>query len=371
MENNISVLKKVGIVIPTLDRPEFIIRQLEYYAKLNSPHPVYIGDASDDENSKKLLAAIEKIGNQLVVFYFRYPKLAYSLTNSLINLYNEVAEKYCVFSGDDDYQIPNSITKCAEFLENSPDYSNASGYAVSFRLKNNSVYGVLERLADYPRRQIESATAAKRLIDFMSRYYVPLFSVHRTEQIRKCWSQSGALENVSFSTELLSSAMSLILGKSKIIDCLSFIRQIHGRNFALSDTFDWMMSKDWHSSSEIFVKILTEEIAIADNIGTDEAHQVAKEAFWKYLARRLSRECADKYNEPTATRTIQNRAMPYLKIIKFKVGKKMPFLKNFYRQKIRPWTNVLPQIHDDVLREGSKYYSDFKPVIHSFTGQIK
>lgn len=366
-DENRATNLRVGIIMATLNRPDFVIRQLSYYAKLNSPHPVYIGDASNDENSKKLQYFINNISKDLTVFYYRHPKPEYSLVDTEADLYNKVREKYCVMIGDDDYQIPGSLSKCAEFLENNPDYSNASGYAVSFRLINNGVYGDLNRLADYPRRQIESPTAAKRLIDFMSRYYVPLFSVHRTEQIRKCWSQSRTLENLSFSTELFPSAMLLVLGKSKIIDCLSFIRQIHGRNLALPDTFDWMMGKDWHPSFETFIKILTEEVVAADNIGIDEACQAVKEASWRYVARRLSRECTDKYDESAATRAIKNRTAPYLKIVKLKVGQKLPWLKNFYRQKIRPLTKALPQIHDDVLRKGSKYYDDFKPVMDSFT----
>lgn len=365
MAENRAISLKVGIVIPTFNRPDFVIRQLKYYAKLNSPHPVYIGDASNDENSKKLQSFIYKISKDLTVFYYRHPKPAYSLTDTVIDLFNKVREKYCVQIGDDDYQIPGSITKCAEFLENNPDYSSASGYAVSFRLKNNGVYGALERLADYPRRQIESSTATERLIDFMSRYYVPLFSVHRTEQIKRCWSQAVVLKNLSFSTEILPSAISLILGKSKIIDCLSFIRQIHGRNLALPDTFNWMMGEDWYSSCKTFIKVLTEEIVAEDNIKTEDAYQVVKQASWKYISRRLSREYADKYDEPLMT---QKTMSPYFKIIKLKIGQNLPWLKNFYRQMIRPLTKALPQIHDDVLRKESKYHDDFKPVMYSFTG---
>lgn len=367
MENKKSALR-VGIIIPTFNRPDFVIRQLKYYAKLNSPHPVYIGDASNDENSDKLRFFIDKLGDQLTVFYYSFPKSEYSLADTEVALHSKVREKYYVQVGDDDYQIPDSITKCAEFLEDNPDYSSASGYAVSIRLKNNGVYGDFERLSDYPRRQIELSTAAERLISFMSRYYVPLFSVHRTEQMKKCWSQSSLMENLSLSTEIFPSAMSLTLGKSKIIDCLSFIRQIHGRNLALPDTFDWMMGKDWHSSFENFIKIMTQEVAATDNIEITEAHQVVKEASWKYIARRLSRECTDKYIESVSTRTAQNMGMSYLKAFKFKVGQKLPWVKDVYRQKIRPLTKALPQIHDDVLRKGSKYYDDFELVRASFTG---
>ena len=46
------IMYKVAILIPTLNRSDFLIRQLQYYATVENPHPVYIGDASDKENRK-------------------------------------------------------------------------------------------------------------------------------------------------------------------------------------------------------------------------------------------------------------------------------------------------------------------------------
>src|SRR3990167_1664100 len=167
MENNLKL--KVGIVIPTLNRPDFVIRQLEYYVKSKSPHPVYIGDASNEENSRKLQIAIDKLRKHLTINYCPQPKDC-TVSEAHIDLYNRVREDYCIFSGDDDYQIPDSLTKCAEFLESHPDYSSASGQGVTFRLVEDGVYGELKRVANYLRPLIESSTAAQRIIDFMSKY---------------------------------------------------------------------------------------------------------------------------------------------------------------------------------------------------------
>ena len=38
---------RVAILIPTKNRSEFLIRQLKYYASVDSVHPIYIGDSSD------------------------------------------------------------------------------------------------------------------------------------------------------------------------------------------------------------------------------------------------------------------------------------------------------------------------------------
>ena len=45
---------KVGILIPTKDRPDFIIRLLNYYQKNEIKHSLYIGDSSNLDNSKKI-----------------------------------------------------------------------------------------------------------------------------------------------------------------------------------------------------------------------------------------------------------------------------------------------------------------------------
>ncbi len=46
---------KVAILIPTFNRPSFIQRTVLYYDSLKSPHPLYIGDASNTEISENTL----------------------------------------------------------------------------------------------------------------------------------------------------------------------------------------------------------------------------------------------------------------------------------------------------------------------------
>lgn len=43
----------VGIAIPTFNGPDFVIRQLDYYAKLNFCHCLYYADSSNQENAEK------------------------------------------------------------------------------------------------------------------------------------------------------------------------------------------------------------------------------------------------------------------------------------------------------------------------------
>ena len=366
MENDFK--PKVGIVISTMNRSDFVIRQLEYYAKVKSPHPVYIGDASNEEHKKKLQAAIEKLSESLAVRYYAQPEKC-TILESRIELYEKVKEEYCAFSGDDDYQIPNSLTKCAEFLERNPDYSSASGHSVSFRLVNNSVYGELRRLADYPRQQIEAATAAQRLVDLMTKFHVTEFSVQKTKYLIEAWSQSHPIKDWTFGYDVFPSAISAISGKSKIVDCLSLIRQLDNPKMAAQNSFEWITKKDWGSSFEIFNEILAQKISIVDGIDLDKARKIPKQAIWSYLRVWLPYQYAKTYG---IRNTGDKKPSDHLfRKLRLRLGQKLPWLKNIYLRAAYSLPNSPRKIYYEVMQPSFPYYEDFQRVYNSFTGKYR
>ena len=62
---------KVAILIPTMNRPDFIERTVGYYNSLNSPHPIYIGDASDPGGAAQTAKILERFRN-VEVKYFHF-----------------------------------------------------------------------------------------------------------------------------------------------------------------------------------------------------------------------------------------------------------------------------------------------------------
>ena len=357
---------KVGIFIPTMNRSEFIIRQLTYYASVNCTHTIYIADSSkSEEHLVKTKKSIEKFKDRLEIYYDHYPY--YGQVESTYRTLTKIKEKYACVIGDDDYQIPDSLTKCSEFLENHPDYATASGLAVSFRLKNNSVYGELLRLADYPRFEIEASSAGERLKEFFSNYYVPLFSVNRTKNMLKNWEGLDEMKDKSFSAEIMPSAMSIIDGKSKVIDCLSLIRQIHDSHYILPNSFDWITSPEWNESYKIFEDEVSKNISNKDNISLEAATKVTRRSFWSYLQKYLAKEYYQRY--PNSKRDFSYKN--FLIHARSKIARTFPILKKIYRMQIKPQMTGKKELNYEVLQPKSKYYKDFKPVMDSFIGQIK
>lgn len=347
---------KVAILVSTKDRPDFMIRELNYYSKLKSPHPIYVADSSNDENAEILKNAINKLKDKISIRYTWYPPGP----DNHGSLLEQVKEKYACVISDDDYQIPASLTKCAEFLENNPDYSSAGGFSVSFRLKKGGAYGELQRLADYPRYSIKSETARQRLIDFMKVIYSVSFFVNHVENMKKAW--AGKLYMAQTMNELISWNHLIMTGKSKLIDCLSLVRQIHSSQYSMANSFDWVTSKNFYDDYEFFKNDLSKAMVEKDNIDLRDAEEAAKEAFWDYLQKTLSSDykyyIAERY--PSKKTPSKN--------LRAEIGKSFPILKKIYRSFVRRFLGKDLQMHYEVLQPNSKYYKDFKPVMDSFTG---
>ena len=353
---------KAGIFIPTMNRSDFIIRQLKYYAAVKCLHTIYIGDSSNKEHKAKIEKAVSALSDKIKIIYRHLPSL--NDREAIYFLLSIIEEPYACFIGDDDYQIPDSITKCIDFLENNKDYATASGYAAAFRIKGNGVYGELERIANYPRPQVELTTAQERIVKYFENYFVPLFSVNRTAQMLKNWEEVDKVADKSFGSEIIPSALSIITGKSKTIDCLGFMRQIHDGHYGLPNTFEWVVGENWLGSYRQFLKRLSEEIVSVDNITLSEAENSVKQGLWLFLEKQLARE----YPQYFPSKKVSGSFTSHLKKTRTNIGRQLPFLKIVYRKLFKKYKNKARDIHFEVAQRSSKYYKDFSQVVNSFSG---
>ena len=290
---------KVAILITTMNRSEFLIRQLRYYASLGSPHPIYIGDGGDREHKKRTELAIEELQSQINIHYHYWPEI--NDRQTLKRLGEVAGESYCAYTGDDDFLIPDSLSKCAEFLEDNLEYRTSQGRAVIFSLKQPGPFGAMDGVGPYwSRKEAEGKTGVERILHFGQNYWVPQFSVHRRHEFVEDSSCFGDIPDKSFG-ELIHSFSFISKGKSKFIDCLYLIRQGHDAQYLLSDLFDWLTNPDWQPSFEIFNDSLTRVLYEVDGIANDEASEVIKQSFWSYLAGGLHRKYHAKYGQTSSS----------------------------------------------------------------------
>lgn len=340
--------KEISIFIPTRNRSDFLVRILRYFCENNFKGPVFIGDSSDLEHVERVKSELVALKNRLNVFYAEYP--GRPAPQTVFSLVSELTTPYAVYSGDDDFLVPSALVQCAAFLEQEPEFSACSGKAILIARQNGHP-GMAAGFYGGACRDLLDEKASRRLLNFMNGYFVTLFAVQRTTQMREGYQGLDRMPDWAF-TELMPSCYSVIQGKIKTIDSLCLVRPQHqGYRRCAPDDFDWLTNENWLPSFQQFVNRLASLLNAKDNIPIEQAREVIKKGFWKYLANGLALGWRRHYQSPESS--FKGR---------IKTGiKKLPLAARFWRA-LYSYTPGGKMTLKSLLRKSSPYHTDFLPV---------
>ena len=345
-------MKKVAILIPTKNRIDFVIRTIKYYVSINSPHPIFIGDASSQSSEELVLKAAE---NKIDVYYYHWEKL--NDRKTMIKLAEKAnatsISNYCAYHGDDDFFVSKSLSMCAEFLDDNPAYATSQGRAFSFELNEDGPYGELKDIGIYwNENELKGETALERLKEISANYWVPLFSVHRIKEFIE--DMSNGIDSVidrNFG-EYVNSLTVAMRGKSKFIHCLYLARGIHS-GIDHPSTFEWVTGENWHLSYTEFINSLSKVLSNNDNLFLAESNSKVKLAVEKLVS--LEGNNTSTYN------FIKKKYSEY-------IGRKgfIYILSKFYRR--IKYIPILPSkgySRRSLMSPKSKYYKDVSFILNS------
>jgi len=274
-------MNKVAILIPTMNRSNFLLRQLNYYSSQKFNHSVYIGDSSNNNIFLINQKNIANLNKKIKIFHFRIPN--YNDRQAMFFLANKASEEFCAYNADDDILIPRSIEKCANFLKENKDYRTAQGQGYIFTINKRGAYGEIKYFSDYGYKQQNLELSAKeRILNFANNYWVPETSIHRTNEFIIDSEAASNLKDKGFG-ELLRCFSFILKGKSKYIDEFHILRQDHEDRYLLDKHIDWITNRYWHESFEIFTKELSESLSLIDNISIETSKEIIYECFKRYF----------------------------------------------------------------------------------------
>ena len=356
-------MKKVAILIPTKNRVEYLIRTIIYYASIDCPHPIFIGDASSESSEDLVMKAAQ---DKIEVHYFHWENLYDRPTQ--VKLAQEVKKindiDYCALHGDDDFFISESLLKCAEFLELNPSYATCQGHSFKFELKEDCLYGKLQDISVYSNSsQLNGNSALDRLKEISSNYWVPVFSVHRiNEFIDDISNGLNSVTDMEFG-EYINSLSFALRGKSKLIDCVYLARSIHKNrwytkkqreNNIHNRNFSWVTGEKWHTSYNAVISTLSKVLSKNDNLTIDISTNEMNFALEKLMG-------LDPIKKNSTYNLIKNKYSEYLQ------KKGLVFqLSKFYR--LIKHSSILPYkgfSRRSLLSPRSKYYRDVKLILTS------
>ena len=338
---------KVAILIPTKNRPEFVERTINYYDSLKSVHPIYIGDASSSDISARSVASLKRFNN-VEVKYFHWEGMGANQAIVKLAESSQLACQYCAFHGDDDYFVPSSLSQCAKFLSKNTDYRTAQGRAAVFLLDRPGPFGKIRSVGDYwGINALEQESSVERFVSFEKKYFVTQFSTHRTDEFVQDSLHFMRMKDPLVS-ELLHCFTFAIKGKSKFLDCLYLIRNVH-EGIYHPGFFDWIIQEHWASDYQLMQHALILALRETSDFSQNEAERVVSETLKIHLKRSVRTE--GRCNKSGFTAKLRGALPSYLKNV------------------IRHLINQTRDASDMRLLRSkqSPFYDEFLPVSNSLT----
>jgi len=279
-------MTKCTILIPTYNRPNRLMRLLDYYNKYGKGFNIIVADSSSNENKKLNKKNILLFSNLNILHINNYPSKIEPF-RKWSNALNYINTKYSVFCADDDFIIPNGISKSVDFLEKNMDFTIAHGCYLSFYLKTN-----IKReqqflwIPIYLGKQINFPEARYRLAFHLSNYQIPtLYAVHRTDLLKMTFKETIKYTDDDGFGELLPSMLDLVYGKMKKLDVLYSAREIisgsggqTGKNFN-----DFIKDRTYEKKYNKFRECLAKALVSEEDISKEKAQKLIDKAMNKYL----------------------------------------------------------------------------------------
>jgi glycosyltransferase domain-containing protein len=346
-----KTVSMITLLVPTLNRPDFVLRLLRYYNNLNFQGCICIGDSSQSDNLEKTKRAIQMYKGKINIIFRECPGM--NGAQCIQQLLNLVSTPYAALLPDDDLLIPAALYRCVSYLKGHPEYTSAHGRAILVGLNSKGVYGKVAWVDRYRLPVIEADSASQRLLDHLSDYSVTLFGVHRIDSWRVMYQNVSLLKDATFALEFLPCCLSVIQGKIKELDCLYLLRQIHKQRYLLPEKKDWVADPEWQKSYKLFCDILAREIMLRDNIGLEQAQKTVEQAFSAYLEQRLAGY------PPNRTGLFRLRQVAGIIPGAFEVWRSLQNV--IFKQR------VSAPLLKELLNPSSPYHQDFMPIYRALT----
>jgi len=277
---------RVTLVIPTLNRPEFLRRQLAYYRQMGFAGDILVADSSEQAGFQSTSHWMNEFASHLTVRHYHLPKLSFA--GAIRELTKEVRTPYVAVIPDDDFLIPSGIAQCADFLDKDDGYIAAHGLGIVI-YSSDSGTNHISAAGYYPQPVLSDDPASDRVINHVRNYSVTFFSTHRTEIWVKVFEATPSSKDSplccdrSFSDELLQCALTAAYGKIGQIDCLYLVRQDHNMRNWLPNWYQWLTSEKWRPSYLWYRDKVAAAICEVDDIPLQRAQGAVDSSLAEYL----------------------------------------------------------------------------------------
>jgi len=249
---------KVAILIPTFNRPGFILDLCRFYTQFNTLNfMIILGDSSSLKfyaQNSKIIKSFQNLEIMQVRCFNAGPHEA------LLSITKIAAGKkipYCLFTGDDDYVFIPSLPVLTRYLKINDKLRSVRGRALLVGVERMSRSNSAQRITFYQRYwhhlDIAHRYPLERLEFLMENYINLQFALHRTFEFEEQLAAKTGL-NTGFFQEYSESLNSIIKGKNKFFDVPFLIRLSH--NYYGGNSFETHLKDRSNNGPNLFFNLI-------------------------------------------------------------------------------------------------------------------
>tara|TARA_A100001015_G_C15027266_1_gene731201 strand:+ start:2012 stop:3079 length:1068 start_codon:yes stop_codon:yes gene_type:complete len=263
---DLSLLKKLTIVILSYNRHKYLKRTIKYW--LNYNVKLLIIDGSDLKLEEPLL---------------RYKNIEYihsskGLYPRYLSTINNINTEFMILSCDDEFYLPSPLSSSIHFLENNPNFSCCGGCALGFGITEDKKFYGIEKYIELKNVNLSHNSATERIESHFSNYLpAHFYSVIRTKIWKKICKNVFEKEYKFYAAfELQVELLILVAGKSKIIPELMWMRNanetspIRYKHPTKTSSYAYTINDWWHDKHKKKEKedfLMRMEVACEDLLG--------------------------------------------------------------------------------------------------------
>lgn len=184
--DSVGDLTNLTIVIPTFERPAYLLRQIAYLSKWKTRLEIVDGSA-------------QPLDSEIIKLIGRFPHINYqhchaSYTERVFLACEKIKTPYAMCLADDDFYLQSGLVSAIKKLESDSNAVACMGQSLGFDRFNQGYYYFLygSNLRNY---SVNAVSAAKRIADGMKDYRsATSYAVFRTPAFLKVWAKR---ENMS------------------------------------------------------------------------------------------------------------------------------------------------------------------------------
>jgi glycosyltransferase domain-containing protein len=275
---------ELSIVIPSYNRPNFLMRQFNYWSDTNV-HLIFLdGSNSSIGRSERNLIAKKKNAT--------YIQMRGSVGERLQLARDVISTPYTLSCNDDDLYFKSGVFKAIELLNKQPDLVACRGQNIRAHISNDkSDIKYSQMFNRYEKFNVTQNLATERIKYAFSDYNgASLFAVLRTWVWKKSWVEGY---NMNFSStnvsEFFQNISVYIQGKLISLD-MPYLLETN-ENTVVNTTSDnrdllfskWILSESYQSEREVFVHTLALEMSKKENISLWDSKNVIIGSLVTYL----------------------------------------------------------------------------------------